>query len=115
MTVAWHHVAAFGLVFMLDAKRSIVPIFIYSGSLILQIFLGLDNSTNDAWDVPRFFQYISIHGFTLCFAYFKWSVDNAYQEPDEARELERKNARNTPGMWKNYWKIKNNYTLWIRE
>ena len=65
LNAAWIHVAAFGLVFMLGVKKNIVPVTLYSGSLILQLFLSLDNSVDDTWDTPRLSQYIYIHGISL--------------------------------------------------
>jgi hypothetical protein len=62
---AWSHVAAFALVFMLGVKKSIVPITLYSGGLILQIYLSLDNSADNSWNTHRFYEFIYIHGLSL--------------------------------------------------
>ena len=90
---AWAHVAAFALVFMLGVKKSIVPITLYSGGLILQIYLSLDNSVDNSWNTHRFYEFIYIHGLSLFVAYYnEWSIAKAFRARDQAREQERKNA-----------------------
>ena len=90
---AWAHVVAFALVFMLGVKKSIIPIILYSGGLILQIYLSLDNRADSGWDTRRFHQFIYIHGLSLFVVYYnEWSIAKAFQARDQAREQERKNA-----------------------
>ena len=91
--IAWVHAVAFVLVFMLGIKKSIVPVAIYSGSLILQIILGLDNSADDGWDTSSLLQFIYIHFIVLSIAYFnEWSITRAFKERDQAREQEQNNT-----------------------
>ena len=93
LSAAWDHVAAFAIVFMLGVKKSIVPITLYSGSLILQIYFSLDISVDDFWDTPRFFEFIQIHALSLFVAYYnEWSMAKAFQERDKALEQKRKNT-----------------------
>ena len=91
--IAWVHAVAFVLVFMLGIKKSIVPVAIYSGSLILQIILGLDNSADDKWHTASLLQFIYIQFIVLSIAYFnEWTTTKAFQERDQAREHEKKSA-----------------------
>ncbi len=93
LSTAWIHIVAFGLVFMLGVKKSIVPIILYSGSLSFQVYLGLDNNIDDISYTPHFFEFIYTHNLVLFAAYFtEWSTSKAFQERDQAREQERKNA-----------------------
>ena len=93
LTTALAHISAFALVVMLGIKKSIVPITLYSGSLILQIFLGLDNSADDTLDIPHFIEFIYIHSLTLFIGYYnEWSMAKAFQERDQAREQKRNNT-----------------------
>ena len=93
LSAAWDHVSAFAIVFILGIKKSIVPVTLYSGSLILQIYLGLDRSNDDLWDTSRFFQFIQIHALVLFVAYYNdWSVTRAFQERDRALEQKKKSA-----------------------
>ncbi len=99
---AWAHVVAFALVFMLGVKKSIAPITLYSGGLILQIYLGLDNSADNAWDRSRFYEFIYIHGLSLLVVYYnEWSIAKAFRARDQAREQERKNAKHIEKLLEN--------------
>jgi signal transduction histidine kinase len=90
---AWAYVAAFALVFLLGVKKSIVAVTLYSGGLILQIYLGLDNSADNDWDTHRFYQFIYIHVLSLFVAYYnEWSIAKAFRARDQAREQEKRNA-----------------------
>jgi two-component system sensor histidine kinase BaeS len=78
---------------MLGVKKSIVPITLYSGSLSFQVYLSLDNTIDDTWYTPHFFEFIYTHSLVLFAAYFtEWSTSKAFQERDQAREQERKSA-----------------------
>lgn len=91
--IAWVHAVAFVLVFMLGMKKSMVPVAIYSGSLILQILLGIDNNADDKWHTASLLQFIYIHFIVLSIAYFnEWTTTKAFQERDQAREHEKKSA-----------------------
>jgi signal transduction histidine kinase len=93
LNAAWDHVAAFAIVFMLGVKKSIVPVTLFSGSLILQIYLGLDNSVDDFWDTSRFIEFIQIHILSLFVAYYnEWSMAKAFRERDQAREQKNKST-----------------------
>ncbi len=93
LSISFVHIVSFPLVFMLGVKRCIVPIILYSGSLILQIFLNLDNSTNDIGDTSHFFEFIYTHCLALFAAFFiEWSTSKALRERDQAREQEKKNS-----------------------
>ena len=93
LNAAFIHIAAFGLVFMLGTKKSIIPIFIFSGTLIFQVYLSVNNGTGEASGLSRFFQFITIHALVLFFAYYnEWSMAKAFRERDQAREQEKKNA-----------------------
>ena len=99
---AWAHVVAFALVFMLGVKKSIVPITLYSGGLILQIYLNLDSGANNAWDRPRFNEFIYIHVLSLFVVYYnEWSIAKAFRARDQAREQERKNAKHIEKLLEN--------------
>jgi signal transduction histidine kinase len=93
LSTAWVHIVAFALIFMLGVKKSIVPITLYSGSLSFQVYLSLDNTIDDTWYTPHFFEFIYTHNLVLFAAYFtEWSTSKAFQERDQAREQERKSA-----------------------
>lgn len=69
LNAAFIHLVAFGLVFMLGIKKSIIPISIYSGGLIFQVYLSINNGADEALGMSRFFQFISIHALVLFVAY----------------------------------------------
>ena len=93
LSIAWVHIVAFALVFMLGVKNSIVPITLYSGSLSFQVYLNLDNNIDDSWYTPHFFEFIYTHNLVLFAAYFtEWSTSKAFRERDQAREQEKKNS-----------------------
>lgn len=93
LNAAFIHVVAFGLVFMLGIKKSIIPVSIYSGGLIFQVYLSVNNGADEALGLSRFFQFISIHALVLFVAYYnEWSMAKAFRERDQAREQEKKNA-----------------------
>ena len=93
LNAAFIHIVAFVLVFVLGIKKSIIPIFIYSGGLIFKVYLSINNGADEALGLSRFSQFISIHALVLFFAYYnEWSMAKAFRERDQAREQEKKNA-----------------------
>ncbi len=93
LTTALAHIVVFALVVMLGIKKSIAPVTLYSSSLILQIFLSLDNSADDTLDIPHFIEFIYIHSLCLFVSYYnEWSMAKAFKERDQAREQKRNNT-----------------------
>ncbi len=93
LTNPWAHMVGFVLVVILGVKKSIVFVPFYSGSLILQLFLSLDNSTNDELNTTHIFEFIYVHGLVLFAAYYnEGSITKAFQERDKAFEQRQKNT-----------------------
>ncbi len=93
LTNPWAHMVGFVLVVILGVKKSIVFVPFYSGSLILQLFLSLDNSTDDGLNTTRIFEFIYVHGLVLFMAYYnEGSITKAFQERDKAFEQRQKNT-----------------------
>jgi len=92
LNTALIYIVLFALVHILELKQSIVAATIYSVSVFLQIYFGMDNSTEN-WDTARYAQFLFIYSVAMCWAFFsEWNTAKAYREREQAQEREKKSA-----------------------